>query len=250
MNKIILILLLALFLGACGGDDSSEGSYASSDTKTSAKVNNSVLNKFMDKSSICDIISVEDVQKSFNSTEVITLEPVGYNSKRSSSVTCNYSWDRADAEARKEKFSSYIIDQMQGKIEKIPMRERTLDHNFSLRLEAYKGQPENFMPAKLSEEELERQISQAQKMAAKRLTDKQKKIAGSAANSMMERLLRQNNENIKVDGVGESAYWTAVGGGSLVVLSGNIKVSISPMIGDSIMEDIENAKLIAQLLPH
>jgi hypothetical protein len=250
MKKNVLISLLILFLTACGGDDSTEESSVSSDSKASAKVSNSLLSKFMDKSSICKIISVEDVQKSFNSTDVITLEPVGYNSKRSSSVTCNYSWGRADAQARKEKFSSYIIDQMQGKIEKIPMRERTLEHNFSLRLEAFKGQPEKFMPAKLSEEQLEKQISQAQKRAAERLSDKQKKIAGKAANSMMERLLRQNNENIKVAGVGDSAYWTTVGGGSLFVLSGNMKVSISPMIGDTLKEDIENAKLIAQLLPH
>ena len=52
-----------------------------------------------------------------------------------------------------------------------------------------------------------------------------------------------------MDGIGDSAYWTAVGGGSLVVLSGNSKVSISPMIGDNIEEDIENAKLITRLMP-
>jgi hypothetical protein len=246
MKKIVSITVLALFLTACGGD-SSEGS---TDSMTKAKVSDSLLSKFMDKSSVCNLISAENVQKNFNSTGVITLKPIEYKSKRSNSVTCNYSWDRADANVRKEKFLSYTLDQMQGKVEKTPMRQRILDHNFSIRLETFKGEPENFMPAKLSEEALERRIAQAQNTAAKRLSDKQKKIAGKAANTMMERILRQNNENIKVDGVGDSAYWTAVGGGSLIILSGNVKVSISLMIGDTIKQDIENAKLIAELLPH
>jgi len=250
MKKIVSISILSLFFSACGGGDSSEGSSAPLDTKVSAKVSDSLLSKFMSKSSVCEIISAQAVQKSFNSSYVMTLDPREHKSKYSSSVTCNYSWGRSDAEQRKEKFMTYIVDQMQGKVEKVPMRQRTLEHNFSVRLEAFKGDPENFMPAKLSEEQLQSQISQAKNMAAKRLTDKQKKIAGKAANSMMENMLRQNNENFKVEGIGESAYWTAVGGGSLIVLSGNIKVSISPMIGDTLKEDINNAKIIAQLMPH
>jgi hypothetical protein len=250
MKKIVLISILSLYLIACSGGDSSEGSSVALDPKATVKKSGSQLSKFMNKSSVCEIISAEAVQENFKSSNVVTLDPREYKSKYSSSVTCNYSWDRADAEQRKEKFMTYIVDQMQGKIEKVSMRQRTLEHNFSVRLEVYKGSPENFMPAKLSEEQLQSQISQAKKMAAKKLTDKQKEIAGTAANSMMEKMLRQNNENIKVERVGESAYWTAVGGGSLIVLSGDIKVSISPMIADTLKDDINNAKIIAQLIIH
>ncbi len=237
-----------MFLISCGDKESSRSSSGESSSPIEVKLKASKLTKYMDKASVCDLVSTDTTQKLFNTSKEISFNASGYASKRSSSVTCNYSWERADVAERKEKFMTYTIDQMQGKVEKIPMRKRALEHNFSVRLEEYKGSPEQFMPAKLTEEQLQRQIASAKEMAAKRLTDEQKKVAGNAANSMMEKLLRQNNENIKIDGVGDSAYWTAVGGGSLVVLSGDMKLSISPMIGDDLEQDMENAKNIALLV--
>lgn len=237
MNKILLIPILTVTLSSCGSDEGSATVKLATDSQ---------LTKFMVQETVCDVISTAAIQKLFNSSNEIKVSPSGHASKRSTSVTCNYSWDSADIEQRKEKMSTYMINKAQGKTEKIPMREIMLKHNFSVRLEEYNRKPEYFMPAKLTEEQLQKQISDAKKRAEERLTEKQKKIAGKAANSMVENLLRQNNENIKIDGVGDLAYWTTIGGGSLNVLSGNIKLSISPMIADTIEADRQNANTIAK----
>ena len=247
MKKIVFVLLMVFFLAACGGD-SSESSSLQADSKIFSQTSDSPFLSHMNKDSICNLISTQAVQKSFNTTQTITVKPSEHKSKYSNSVSCQYSWNRADEEERKEKFLTYIVDQMQGKIKKTPMRQRALEHNFSLRLESYSGNPKSIMPAKLTEKQLQKQISHAKKRAAERLTDEQKKIAGKAANSMMVSLLRRNNENIKIEGVGDSAFWTSVGKGSLNILSGNAKIILSPMIGNTLEEDVNNAKKIAQLL--
>jgi hypothetical protein len=245
MNKIFLVSVLAMTLASCGDK---EDSLKKAQSTTVNLTTNSHLIKFMDQKAVCDVISTQAIHKLFNSSNDVKTTPSGHASKHSNSVTCNYSWDSADIEQRKEKMMTYMVDNAQGKAEKRPMREIMLKYNFSVRLEEYNRKPESFIPPKLTEEQLQNQISAAKQKAAERLTDQQKKIAGKAANSMMENLLRQNNENISIAGIGDAAYWTAVGGGSLNVLSGNIKLSISPMIADTAEDDIQNARSIADLI--
>ncbi len=64
----------------------------------------------------------------------------------------------------------------------------------------------------------------------------------------MEEKFRRNNKNIEVKGVGEGAYRSLISNGGLNALVGNTKVYVSPMIGDSVEEDIENAKKIVELI--
>jgi len=248
MKNIFTISILAMALSACGGDEAASSDPSKAKSATIKMATNSKLTKFMEQNTVCDVISVETVQKAFKTTLEIKTVSSAYSSKYSNSVTCKYSWVRADAEEREGKAADYLMQQMLGKADKIPMRLRVSEHSFSVRLEEYKAKVENFMPIKLTEEQLEKQIAAANKRAAERLTDEQKKIAGKAATSMMENLLRKNNENIKIDGVGDAAFWTAVAGGGLNVLSGNIKMSITPTIGDNVKQDMKNANTIAKLI--
>lgn len=246
MYKIFIILFITFIISACGGNDSVSSNTPKGGSMAEVAIKNSKLKEYMDESKICDVISVKKIQETFGTTAEIKVAP--RSNKYSKSIICNYSWDRQDAEQRKKEFLTYTIDQMQGKVEKKTMRERVLEHNFSIQLAEFKGNLRSFIPPKLTEEQLAKQITSAEKRAADRLTDKQKAIAGDAANLMLEKMLRQNNENVHVSGVGDSAYWSAVAGGGLNVLSGNIKISISLMIGDSIEEDMKNAEKIAQLI--
>jgi CCR4-NOT transcriptional regulation complex NOT5 subunit len=249
MIKILIVSIITIFLGACGGDDASTSSVNSNSISNSnSQTSESVLMEFMDQSKVCDLINPEQVQNMFKTTKPINKQASGHASKYSNSVSCILNWEREDIEQRKSQIMTLTMNSMQGKTDKISMRERILEHNFTLRLEEYNGSVQNFMPAKLSEEQLQKQIENAQKRASERLTDEQKKVAGKAANSMMERMLRQNNESIKIEGIGDSSFWTSVGGGSLNVLSGNLKLTISPMIAETENEDIDNAKLIAELI--
>lgn len=241
--------MLTILLTACGNDSTTNINSelnSSTDTQETVKVSSSKLSKFLTESTICDVISVESIQKAFNSSADIKVE--GNANRYSSGVTCSYTWERADAKEREDKFVNYMIDQMQGKVEKVSMRQRTTEHNFSVRLEEHNGQADYFVPTKLTEEQLQKQIVEAKKRADERLSAEQKKVAGDMAGKMMEKMLRQNNQNEEVSGVGDKAYWSSVAGGGLNVLSGNTKMFISLMIGDTKEEDIQNASKIGRLI--
>jgi len=252
MNKLLTIATLTLItvlLTSCGSDTENHSGKADQvnlNKQTAVLLKDSKLTKFMQEDSVCNALSIETIKKIFNVNAEIKIQPS--TSRYSTGVTCNYSWDRPDAEERKQKLLMSITEQMQKNARKIPMREKVLESNISIKIEEFKGNPNHFMPAKLTEEQLQKQIADAQKRANDRLTDSQKKLAGDAANSMMEKMLRQNNNNEQVAGVGDKAYWSSVGGGGLNVLSGNAKLFISLMVADTDEEDKENTKMIAQLL--
>jgi len=249
MKRILILIITAMtILTACGEDKTSNHSKNANNPKNSSpvKVTESKLSRYMLEDTVCNALSVDNIKKTFNVVTEITFE--GSTNRYTSGVTCNYSWTRADAKEREEKFMTYIIDQMQGKVEKISMRKRTTKSNISIKIEQFKGNADRFIPAKLTEEQLQKQIENAKKRANDRLSDEQKKVAGGMANNMMEKMLRQNNQNETIEGIGDGAYWSPVAGGGLSVLSGNTKMFISLMIGDTQEQDIDNAKKIAQLI--
>ena len=241
--KVKVICLSSMFLlAACGAGDNGEKDSvkASKPNKSStlAKVSTSNFDKYLSEDKICSLFALEDVKTMFNAVSGIKTTPSSFMKTNS----CDYSWDRADMEEREQNFLNARSDKA------ITMRQKVMSHSFNVALSETKQSKESFVPRKLSDEQLQAQIESAKKAAADRLTDEQKEIAGDAATSMIEGMLRKNNQNQKVDGVGDAAFWSNVGHGSLNVLSGNVKLVISVMISDTVEEDIENAKIIAKHL--
>ncbi|MFK8010895.1 MAG: hypothetical protein AB8B80_02575 [Marinicellaceae bacterium] len=245
-KKFILIIASLTLLSACGQDNQSDNTDTQSqgDQVVSIKSSPSKLAKYMLEDTVCNALSVDELKQLFNVTTEVKI--AGQTNNYSSGVTCSYNWTRSDAAERKEEFIDYTIQQMQGKVEKISMRQRTTESNISIQVDEYKGQLTRFVPVKLSEEQLQSQIELAKKRAEERLTDEQKKVAGDMANSMVEKMLRQNNNNEVIDNLGDGAYWSNVAGGGLNILSGNTKMFISLMIGDTQEEDKQNAIKIAK----
>jgi hypothetical protein len=244
--KVKIICLSSLFLlAACGSDNSDSKTTSSSKSSESPNITNSVssskLTKFMSEDKICGILAIEDIQKLFNTSTLIETSASSFRSNSS----CSYSWERSDKAERQKKFMEDARNAAMGTGKRLSMREKVMDYSFTITLSESKQKKEHFVPRKLTEEQLQVQIDTARKAAEKRLTKKQKEIAGDAATSMIEGMLRKSNQNQEVNGVGDAAYWSVIGQGNLNVLIGNVKIVIAPMIADTEEADIEIAKKVA-----
>lgn len=246
MKKILLVSSLVLALGGCGDENSNVVEKSSSSKKTVENVVDSRFSEYMSLEKVCDLLSAEAIQKAFNTTAEIKIE----QSRRSygGRFTCHYSWPRADAKEREQQMLTQMMEQMKKGAKKIPMRQKALDHNFSLSLSEYKAGADVFVPRKMTEEQVNQRIKSAKESAAKRLTEKQKAIAGSAADDMIVSMIKKSNQNDKIEGVGDAAFWENIGQGALNVLEGTTKITVAPMIGDNKAEDIANAKKIVNLI--
>ncbi|WP_154222016.1 hypothetical protein [Marinicella rhabdoformis] len=253
MKFKVITMTPCLFLGlvACGSDQSSSPSgEALGNGQQSAKktepvaVSGSTLNNYMSDEKICAVIDVEDLKSTFNITTEIKSEQYSYGSN----FTCKFMWDRADSEAREKlMLDNMMVSAQNGGKGKLSMRQKVPSSELSISLSEARRKASNYVPRKLSPEQLQAQIDAAKAAAEKRLTADQKAVAGDMANDMVEKMMKKNNENQVVDGVGDAAYWSKVGFGGLNVLSGDVNVSIAPMIGDTEEADIENAKLVFNL---
>ncbi len=250
MKKTLILALSAALLTGCGDQVSSQNS------SNSATINNSVtdntvttvsdekdqapnakkhsgLNAYMAGSKICDVLSESSLKQLFNITTELTSQQ---RHSKQSGFTCDYSWDATDRKAREQRLSA------QGKAKTLSMRARAINHKLSIRLNNTSSTAANFVPPILSEAELQKRIEQAEKAAKKQLSDAHKAVA--AANNMAESMIKKNNQNINITGVGDAAYWSKIGAGGLMVLDGDVSVYIAPLIADNDEEDIENAKKI------
>ena len=247
---ILSVNALFLLLVACGGDSSHQQNSTSDvavEKQTEASIVSekaSNLSAYLSADSICAALDVKDLQQMFNTTATIKTNSSSYRNNHS----CSYTWERPDKAEREKILMDSMMKTAHGKSEKIPMRQKSTQYQLSVSLSHSQSNAANFMPAKLSEEQLQARIESAKEMAAKRLTDEQKALAGDAANSMVERMMQQGNQNEEIAGVGDAAYWTRVGSGGLNVLVGDVQIYIGPMIADTEAEDIINAKKIAGLL--
>lgn len=194
---------------------------------------------------ICDILPTSELKAQFGATEELTTE--SQISKYSSK--CEYSWPRPDAEERKQAMIKQMIQNVQRKAgEKINLNARAMTSDFtvSVDLKETKATAANFVPRKLSEEELQKKIAQANEEANKRLTDEQKKaLGGDGVGGMIGGLMRKSNERLEIDGVGDAAYWLPMMGGSLSVLAAGYELTISPMLADDEAGNIEAARKVA-----
>lgn len=244
MKHLLGLALLSLLLTACGGEpkEQSPNDKASSKANTASKA--SSLSAYLSEQSICDLVSPAQLQKLFATDQSIETRASSFRDN----FSCAYSWDRLDRAEREQAMLSNIMASVKGDGTKLSMRERALSHEVTIGLTKSRATAESFVPRKLTQEELDAQVKRAQERAAERLTDEQKAIAGDAANDMMARLLEKNNQNETISGVGDAAFWSNAFSGSLEVLDGDVKISITPLIADSKAEDLENAKQVAALI--
>ncbi len=245
--RFIFLLLVTASLFACGKETNDSKQEAVSTPKSAAKQSVSQTTEgkhfqaLMADDKICELLTVNELKSLFPTDATIKMSGHSFMNNYS----CTYSWDRVDAEAREKAMLSNMMQSMQDNSKKIPMRQRISTHELTLSLKATKATAHNFMPPKLTEQQLQARIKAAQEAAAKKLSDEQKALAGDMANNMMEKMMQQNNENQAIEGIGDAAYWSKIGGDGLNVLLGSTQLYIAPMIADSMEEDIENAKKIA-----
>ncbi|GHA00575.1 hypothetical protein GCM10008090_06820 [Arenicella chitinivorans] len=238
MIKIIICISLIALLSACSRESTAPNNQNHLDAVAS---NNTKFSTFLSEAQICQILEAEKIA-AYTAGQG---EPEKAASSYRETYTCTYTWPRPDAEERQQKVLEATMASMRGEGERLSMRERMTDYQITISARQSKRNANTFVPQVLTEAQIQAQIETAKKRAAERLTDEQKAVAGSAADDMVERLIRKNNENQRVKGIGDAAYWSNLSSGSLQVLAGDIELSISPMLADSKQADMENAKQIA-----
>ena len=242
MNTRIIITGMLLVLSACGGEsnDSAQGG----NSANSAKSADSALNAYLASDKVCDILSAARLQSISGGASEINKRDASYREN----FACTYSWPRPDAAEREKNMVQATIASMTGNGPKMTLRDRMTDFEVTIAIQKSERSANSFVPRKLTEAQMEEQLAAAKKRTEETLTDQQKKLAGDAANSMVERLLRKNNENEVVAGIGDAAFWSSLGMGSLQVLDGNVQLTISPIMADTKQADMEKAKQVATLL--
>lgn len=252
MQRILMAMVCVVTLAACGDKQTEEttnttnsGSKSDKVSRSDAAVKPSKLREFMAEGNVCGMLAIQEIQILFNTEQPIESRPSSFRDNYS----CTYSWEPVDKEERQKRFMQTMMAAAKGEAKKLSLRERALEHQITVSLKASQSGPDRFVPRKLSDTEIEAQIKSAKERAAKRLTEEQKEVAGDAANKMVESMLRKANQNTTIDGVGDAAYWSNFGPGSLEVLDGDIHITVSPMVAATKEADIENAKLVvAELL--
>jgi len=248
--KSTILLAGTLFLTACGDDTQQAKTTASNDDANTTAVVESppaqagFLHAKLAEKSICEVFTVSELKQMFPTENQVEASETEYSSRYS----CNYNWDRPDAKSREKAMLENMMQAAQGQAEKMTMRQKMPSNQLTITLQESKRAADNFVPAKLTEEQLQERIKAAKEMAAKRLTDEQKSVAGDAANEMVEKLMKQNNQNEAVEGLGDAAYWTNVGSGGLNVLVGDVQMYIGPMIAETAEADKDHAIAIARAI--
>ncbi|MCB1554296.1 MAG: hypothetical protein KDJ14_10875 [Xanthomonadales bacterium] len=257
LHRTALVSACVFALAACGSSSNQSGAgdsasaaasndvaaAPSADAASAATGGGGALRSFAGDN-VCDILAVSVLQSEFGAPAEVTVQP--NPSKRE--WRCSYSWPRPDAEARQQAAIEQMLKQatlppdQRGKLD---MRAMATDFSVSVALTESKSTPENFVPAKLDDEQLEARIKVATEAANKRLTDEQKKALGEGGTeSVTARMIRAANARVELEGVGDAAYWMPAMGGSLLVLDGDLQVTISPLLGDDDASNMDGAKRV------
>lgn len=247
MKIQIFVLASLMSLSACGDEPADNATSSSSKASSNNNVSSAVsskLNAFMSEDRICDVLSEQQIQSLLSAPSEIEKSGVNFRN----TYSCSYTWPRADKAEREKNLVSSMMAARSGEGPKLTMRDRMFDHQLTISLKKSQRSADSFVPRKQSEEEIKRQIEAARERTEKRLTDEQKAVAGDAANTMIESMLRKANQNEEVPGIGDAAFISKLGTGSLEVLDGDVHITVSPMIADTKDEDLANAKKIALAL--
>lgn len=236
------MMCLMLVLSGCGQEEGAEQSLGNQSNKDKENKGiqvkaqaNRKLSKHMSMDGVCELMSVEEVKQMFSITAEVKARPSEYSGE----FSCQYNWDREDAIDRMKLLTSG---------QKLPRRQTAPNGELRIALSESKRSKSNFVPAKLSDEQLNARIKAAQKATNDRLSDEQKAVAGDMAGDMVANMLRKNNQNQEIEGLADAAYWSKVGMGGLFVLDGNTQIYVSLMIADDEATDIENAKKVVEFI--
>lgn len=241
MEIRIVVLGFIFALGACGGESENVATTSAENASSTAS---SKLGAYLAEDKVCDLLSTGQLQSLFNATVEVEKNGINFRNR----FSCTYTWARPDAAERKQHLASSMVASMTGDGPKLTMRDMTVDSQVTISLRKSQRTADSFVPREQTEAEINQQIAAAKKRTDEQLTAAQKEVAGDAANSMVENILRKNNENEEVSGIGDAAYWSKLGSGSLEFLDSDVQATVSPVIGDSKEEDFENAKRIALVL--
>ncbi|TDR23811.1 hypothetical protein [Marinicella litoralis] len=248
MKKSVMVLIVLLLMG-CG-----EAPTANQQSTTKQTANNktsqaesSQLNTppvstqgvdfsaYMNKDSICGILSQDALHQMFNIPGEITTEV-----EHSGAVTCRYSWSYKTLKDRKQATDngkSYDF----GQASKYSARAISNEARLIISLSATEKTAVNFVPEILNQAEIEAQIEQLKAET----TDRNQSMDHSELEKLLEKkkqsLIKKNQLNTAIDHVGDAAYWTQIAGGGLHVLAGQVHVYISPLIATEMGADVENA---------
>lgn len=197
---------------------------------------------------ICDILPVSVLQEKFGAPADLTGKP--YN--RRGLTSCSFSWPRPDAKEREQALTAKLMENMQkkaGERSKMDMRALSSDYTLGITLKETKVTPANFVPAKLSEEQLQKRIDQTTQASNKRLTEEQKSVLGkNGVSGVAGKMIRMSNERVVVEGIGDAAYWMPIAGGSLSILADGYQFTISPNLADDDADNIEAAREVAKAI--
>ncbi|MEZ5465465.1 MAG: hypothetical protein R3F22_09650 [Lysobacteraceae bacterium] len=251
---LLLACSSAVLLAACGGSESSGSTSASADApaagnaaSASAPATSGKLAGYMGEN-ICDVLPVSALQDAFGAPAEVQVRPSTFRNN----FSCDYSWPRPDAEERQKAMMDEMMKNAMrppGEKVKLDLRKLSTDFNVSIMLQKSRATAANFVPPKLTEEQLQERIKAATDAANKRLTDEQRKVIGEdGAEGIAGGMIRKTNERVEIDGVGDAAYWLPLMGGSLNVLDGDVHVSVTPVLADDDEGSIAAAKKVFGLL--
>ncbi|MGA9423091.1 MAG: hypothetical protein WBW61_12060 [Rhodanobacteraceae bacterium] len=162
-------------------------------------------------------------------------------------AACSYLWPRPDAEERRKAMMAEMMKQMHpgGDATKLTSRAFSTNYSISVSLRKTGAEPGNFVPKQLSDAEMETRIQKVRKQTEKKLSVAQKQIVGEhGVERMAGSMLRAANRRKVVDGIGDAAYWSSVGSGSLRVLVGHEELVIGVDVADDEAGNLAAAKKI------
>lgn len=249
-RRLLAVACASMLLAACGGSSGpGPGSATAPSVDTEAARSGSGLAAFAGEN-ICEVLPVAALQSAFNAPAEVKVEP--HASRHQSS--CTWSWPRPDAEERQQAAVQAMLrnaTRKPGEGVGLDLRALATDFSVSIAIAETRATAASFVPPKLSEDELEERIRQAADAANKRLSEEQRRVLGEGgAEDLAGGMLRKANERVEIAGVGDAAYWLPVMGGSLNVLSGNLQITITPMLADDEAGNIEAAKQVFAAMAH
>lgn len=241
ITTTFLIALVSLFVFACGGKQTEATSATDTENNSAKEQAEAMVEKklkdagayeFLTEDKPCEVLTMEMVKAVFNPTAEVSKSDV---------YGCNYEWDRPNR--------AEIDEQMR----KAPLKEMMkFKPTFTVDLiisKANGATPERFMPKKISKAQQEEIAEKANEKANEQLTDEQKEVVGEdMAKDFTKSLIDKinNAEYVKVEGVGDAAYWNPIGGGSLMVLAGGKILTLGVFVDEDLDKNIEKAKELAQ----
>ncbi len=241
ITTTFLIALISLFVFACGGKKNEGTSTTDTENSSAEEQAEAMVEKtlkdagayeFLTEDKPCEVLTMAMVKEVMNPQAEV---------EKSDAYGCIYEWDRPNR--------AEIDEQMK----KAPLKEITkFRPTFTVDLMISKANgatPERFMPKKMSKQQQDAIAEKTVEEANKKLTDKQKKVIGDdAAKAFTKKMLDKvnNAEYVTVEGVGDAAYWSPIGGGNLMVLAGDKVLTLGVFVDEDLDKNIVKAKELAQ----